>query len=63
MFPEKQQKLREVLENMKAIETSIIRARQSEKHGDYVGAWESAEKARRDFPDDKELNKLRASPH
>jgi len=60
MYPKKQEQLREVLDNMKVIETSIIRAKQSEKHGDYAGAWESAEKAFRDFPDDNKLNQLRA---
>jgi hypothetical protein len=60
MFPKRQEQLREVLDNMKEIETSIIRAEQSEKHGDYAGAWENAEKAFRDFPDDSKLNQLRA---
>ena len=50
MFPEKQQKLREVLENMEEIESAILRARQSEEHGDYAAAWESAEKVARNIP-------------
>jgi hypothetical protein len=59
MYPKKQDQLREVLGNMQFIETSIIRAKQREKHGDYAGAWESAEKAFRDFPGDNKLNQLR----
>ena len=61
MYPDKQEQLRKVLENMQVIETSIIQAQEIEKRGDYAGAWESAEKAFRSFPDDNKLNQVRAN--
>ena len=61
MYPEKQEQLRKVLEDMQVIETSIIQAQEIEKRGDYAGAWESAEKAFRNFPEDSKLNQVRAN--
>ena len=61
MYPQKQEQLRKVLEDMQVIETSIIQAQEIEKRGDYEGAWESAEKAFRNFPDDNRLNQVRAN--
>jgi hypothetical protein len=61
MYPAKQEQLRKVLEDMQVIETSIIQAQEIEKRGDYAGAWESAEKAFRNFPDDNRLNQVRAN--
>jgi hypothetical protein len=61
MYPGRQEQLRKVLEDMQVIETSIIQAQEIEKRGDYAGAWESAEKAFRDFPDDNKLNQVRAN--
>ena len=61
MYPQKQEQLRKVLEDMQVIETSIIQAQEIEKRGDYAGAWESAEKAFRNFPDDNKLNQVRAN--
>jgi hypothetical protein len=61
MYPERQEQLRKVLEDMQVIETSIIQAQEIEKRGDYAGAWESAEKAFRNFPDDNKLNQVRAN--
>ncbi len=61
MYPEKQEQLRKVLEDMQVIETALIQAQEIEKRGDYAGAWESAEKAFRDFPDDNKLNQVRAN--
>jgi hypothetical protein len=60
MYPEKQEQLRKVLEDMQVIETALIQAQEIEKRGDYAGAWESAEKAFRNFPDDNKLNQVRA---
>ena len=37
MYPEKQEQLRKVLEDMQVIETSIIQAQEIEKRGDYAG--------------------------
>jgi hypothetical protein len=61
MYPDKQDQLRKVLEEMQIIETSIIQAQEIEKRGDYAGAWESAEKAFRNFPEDSKLNQVRAN--
>ncbi len=61
MHPEKQEQLRKVLANMETIETAIIQAQEIEKRGDFAGAWESAERAFRQFPDDSKLNQVRAN--
>ena len=61
VYPEKQEQLRKVLEDMQVIETALIQAQEIEKRGDYAGAWESAEKAFRNFPDDNKLNQVRAN--
>jgi len=61
MYPEKQEQLRTVLTDMQQIEKSIIQAQEIEKRGDYPGAWESAEKAFRKYPDDNKLNNVRSS--
>jgi hypothetical protein len=61
MYPEKQEQLRKVLEDMQVIETALIQAQEIEKRGDYAGAWESAEKAFRNHPDDNKLNQVRAN--
>ncbi|MFA7344998.1 MAG: hypothetical protein WC003_11890 [Terrimicrobiaceae bacterium] len=61
MFPEKQEHLRKVLEDMALVEAAVIRAQEVEKRGDYAGAWESAESAYRQFPDDNKLNQVRAN--
>ncbi|MEO6846407.1 MAG: hypothetical protein ABI443_03495 [Chthoniobacterales bacterium] len=58
--PEKAKQLQKVLEDMTQIESSMIRAQEIEKHGDYAGAWESAEMAFKKFPDDNKLNQIRA---
>jgi len=60
MFPEKQEQLRQVLDNMALVEAAIIRAQEVEKRGDFAGAWESAEAASRQFPGDNKLNQVRA---
>lgn len=60
LFPEKQEKLRVVLDQMQGIEAAIIRANEVAKRGDYAGAWESVESVFRTNPDDIKLNQLRA---
>lgn len=60
MHPERQEQLREVLENMATVEAAIIRSQEIQKRGDTAGAWESAERTFRDFPDDNKLNQLRS---
>jgi len=61
MYPQKQEQLRKVLDDMAVIEAAIIRAQEVEKRGDYAGAWESAESAFLQFPDDNKLNQVRAN--
>jgi tetratricopeptide (TPR) repeat protein len=61
MYPERQEQLRKVLDDMQVIETALIQAQEIEKRGDYAGAWESAEKAFRNHPDDNKLNQVRAN--
>ena len=61
MYPDKQEQLRKVLDDMQIIETALIQAQEIEKRGDSAGAWESAEKAFRKYPDDIKLNQIRAN--
>jgi len=60
MHPERQEQLRQVLDNMSTVEAAIIRSQAIEKRGDYAGAWESAELAFQENPDDNKLNQLRS---
>lgn len=60
LYPEKQKQLGEVLEKMAVVEAAIVKAQEIAKRGDAAGAWESAEAARKEFPDDNKLNQLRA---
>lgn len=60
LFPEKQEKLRLVLDKMQTIEGAIIRANEVAKRGDYYGAWESVEQVFRANSEDIKLNQLRA---
>lgn len=61
MYPEKQQQLNEVLQGMAAVEGAILKAKEIAGRGDPAGAWESVQAAQKEFPDDTELNQLRAS--
>ncbi|MFM8363981.1 MAG: hypothetical protein ACKOAS_02390, partial [Verrucomicrobiota bacterium] len=60
LYPEKQKQLSEVLEKMALVEAAIVKAREISSRGDAAGAWESAESAQKEFPDDIKLNQLRA---
>lgn len=60
MFPEKQEQLRKVLDDIATIDAAVIRAQEIEKRGDFAGAWEGAQRAFQQFPDDNKLNQLRA---
>ncbi len=57
----RQDQLRQVLTDMATIESAIIRAQEIQKRGDFAGAWESAEQAFQNFPDDAKLNQIRAN--
>lgn len=61
LYPELQEQLKLVLENMQLIEGTIVRCNEIAKRGDYCGAWESAEITFKQFPDDTKLNQLRAN--
>jgi tetratricopeptide (TPR) repeat protein len=61
LYPDRQEQLKTVLENMQLIEGTIARCNEIAKRGDYAGAWESAERMYKQFPDDTKLNQLRAS--
>ena len=60
LYPDRQDKLRQILEQMQGVEAAIIRANEIAKRGDYAGAWESVERAHLACPDDAKLNQLRA---
>jgi len=60
MYPDRQEQLRKVLDQMQIIETVMIQAQEVAKRGDYAGAWEAVEKIFRQFPDDSKLNEMRA---
>ncbi len=61
MYPDRQEQLKKVLDQMQIIETAIIQAGEIRKRGDYAGAWETLERAFKQFPDDSKLNQLRAN--
>jgi hypothetical protein len=60
MYPDRQEQLGKVLEQMETIETAMIQAQEMAKRGDCAGAWETVEKTFQKFPDDSKLNELRA---
>jgi hypothetical protein len=60
MYPDRQKQLSDVLDQMETIETSMIQAKEMAKQGDYAGAWEAVEKTFEKFPDDSQLNEMRA---
>lgn len=61
LYPERQEQLKKVLDQMQVIETAIIQAGEIEKRGDYAGAWETLEKVYKTNPDDSKLNQMRAN--
>ena len=60
LHPDRQEKLGVILEQMTGIEASLQRAREIQQRGDAAGAWESIQVASRQYPDDTEINRLRA---
>lgn len=60
MYPERQEQLKKVLENVGQIEATIARSTEIAKRGDNCGAWEGVERAYKQFPEDTKLNQLRA---
>lgn len=60
LYPERQEQLKTILTQMTEIEGAIQRAREIQQRGDAAGAWESIQEAADKYPDDNELNRLRA---
>lgn len=60
LYPDRQQKLETILTEMGEIEAALQRAREIQERGDAAGAWESIQTASQKFPDDTEINRLRA---
>ncbi len=52
--------LKEVLSRMQEIETSLMRAQEIARRGDYAGAWEGLDVTFVKYPDDIKLTQLRA---
>ncbi|XHR30259.1 MAG: hypothetical protein ACFUZC_06795 [Chthoniobacteraceae bacterium] len=61
LYPDRQEQLKKVIENMTQIETAIGRSTELAKMGNPAGAWEGLERAYAQFPDDTKLNQLRAN--
>lgn len=60
LHPDRQEKLGAILEEMTGIEGSLQRAREIAQRGDAAGAWESIQIAAEQYPEDTEINRLRA---
>ena len=60
MFPERQEKLKGVLDRVQGAEAALMRSQELAKRGDAAGAWESVERGFPDYPDDPKLNQARA---
>lgn len=58
--PAHQAKLKQVLDDMQVIETVLAKAEELAKRDDPAGAWETVERAAREFADDVVLNQRRA---
>jgi hypothetical protein len=58
--PEKQALVKKILQDFKTIEGALMAAKEMDRQGNPSGAWESVDKAARDFPDDLQLNQARA---
>jgi hypothetical protein len=60
LHPERQEKLGKILAQMGEIEGALQRAREIQQRGDAFGAWESIQIASVKYPEDTEINRLRA---
>lgn len=60
LHPEKQEKLKQVLDQVQLAEAALLQAAELAKRGDSAGAWESVEHGFSDYPDDPKLNQSRA---
>jgi len=57
---ERKVQLKDVLSRMQEIETSLMRAQEIARRGDYAGAWEGLDVTFVKYPDDMKLTQLRA---
>jgi len=60
LHPDKQEKLKQVLDQIQHAEAALLRAAELAKRGDAAGAWESVERGFSGYPDDPKLNQARA---
>lgn len=60
LHPAKQEKLKQVLDQVQLAEAALMRAAELAKRGDAAGAWESVERGFSGYPDDPKLNQARA---
>lgn len=60
LYPERQEKLIEVLGDVGKIDAALIQANEISRRGDHAGAWEVVERTAQQFPDDSKLNQMRA---
>ena len=58
--PEKQAQVKKILQDFKTIEAALMASKEMDRQGNPSGAWESVDKAGREFPDDLPLNQARA---
>jgi hypothetical protein len=57
---EKQAQVKKILEDFKSIEAALLAAKEMDRQGNPSGAWESVDKAARNFPDDIQINQAKA---
>lgn len=60
LYPDKQEDLKSVLEEMHALEGTMMRARELSNRGDHAGGWECLEMVIDRFDYDSQINQLRA---
>ncbi len=59
-YPDRATQLGKVMDEMKTIETAIMRADEMARQSNFPGAWESVEKIAPQFPADSKLSQIRA---
>lgn len=58
--PEKQAQLKAILEDFKSMETALMASKELDRLGNAAGAWETLDKIALKFPEDVQINQLRA---
>jgi hypothetical protein len=59
-YPDRQEKLKLILDEMQVVESVVIRSTEAAKMGDQCGAWEGVERVAEKYPSDMKLNQVRA---